>query len=116
MTIAELHRLLSGYRIRFNSERELQDGIERVLIGAALSFERECRLSDRDRIDFLCNRVGIEVKIASSYSQVLTQLFRYAQSPRLDSLLLITNKSRQLDMPKTILSKPVAVYFAGGYF
>ncbi|NUN52205.1 MAG: hypothetical protein HUU06_05380, partial [Planctomycetaceae bacterium] len=37
--------------------------------------------------------VGIEVKVAGSFASVLRQVERYAGSPRLRSLLLVTAKS-----------------------
>lgn len=107
--------LLSGYRFHWNNERELQDHIEKVLTNSSIAFKREYRLCSRDRVDFLCGAVAIEVKMASSQAQVLAQLFRYAESCEVESLILVTNRARQLEMPDTLLNKPLRVVFVSGY-
>ena len=66
---------LSDHVYRAARERALQDAIEIVLRGAGFRVEREFRLSDRDRPDFLVDRcVAVEVKMRASGSAVLSQL------------------------------------------
>jgi hypothetical protein len=114
MSGSSIAGLISQYRFRWNGERELQDRLEQLLIAEGIDFEREYRLSARDRVDFMCGGVAIEVKIASSHNEVLTQLFRYAESTEVEAMILVTNRHRQLEMPTTILGKPLEVVFLNG--
>lgn len=102
-------RTLSACRFRFTSEAELQNGIGRALTDARLLFAREVTLSEGDRIDFLVGRCGVEVKILGSAAEILRQLHRYAQSERVDSLVLVTSLMRHRTMPAEMNAKPVTV-------
>jgi hypothetical protein len=110
-----LHELLSSYRFAFSDEDELQSAIEAALHRAGLDFEREARLDARDRPDFLVGDAAIEVKVAGSSAQVHRQLLRYAAHERVRSVLLVTTRSRhQLELPESLLSKPLSVLHVGG--
>ena len=104
-----LAELISGTRFRFSNEAELQDAIEKVLRSQSVTYVREHRLSVKDRIDFMAGSVGIEVKVESSASTVLRQLWRYAASPEVSALILVTSKARHMNMPGEITGKPVYV-------
>lgn len=82
-------------------EDELQRGIAEVLSRAEIAFEREVRLSDRDRIDFLVGGLGIEVKLAGSARSVRRQLERYAASSRVEALLLVTDRLQAAEQRRT---------------
>ena len=100
-----------------SDEVALQDLIESVIDATGVPYEREVRLSAADRIDFLvAPGVGMEVKVAGSLPALLRQLQRYAQHDRVGGLLVVTNRSRLLDLPATLSGKPVAVasLLAGG--
>ena len=101
-----------GERVyRAARERELQDGIETVLRENNFRVEREFRLSDRDRPDFLVNdAVAIEVKMRASGSAVLSQLARYASDQRVKAIVVATPRLSSLaGMPAEILGVPVRV-------
>ena len=106
---AQIREVLAGYRFRFASERDLQDGIARVLAGAGLAHRREAPLGEAGTIDFLVGDVGVEVKIKGALAQVTRQLHRYAEEPAVRELLLVTG-SAQLDrLPRALCGKPLDV-------
>ena len=93
----------------FADELRLQDAIERVLKGAEHAYEREVVLAPGDRIDFLVGNIGIEVKVEGSPTEVVRQLIRYADSPRVARLVLVTARARlAARVPASINGKPIA--------
>lgn len=105
-----LLRLLKTYRYPIGSEAGLQLGLARVLTDHDIDFIREHNLgAEYGRIDFYLpgDKCGIELKIKGSRSEVLRQLHRYAQSPDISSLILITGRARLAFAPITICEKPV---------
>lgn len=109
--VERLAKLLSGYKLNAADERTLQDQIEAVLTKEGTAFQREHELSDLDRIDFLVETIGIEVKINSSPAQVLRQLFRYSEHKDIDGLLLVTTRSRHTNLPPELNGVPVRVLY-----
>jgi hypothetical protein len=105
---------IAANRYRYPAEVGLQDAIEVVLADAGIPAEREPRLTAADRIDFLAGRVGIEVKIAGRPADVERQLRRYAASPDVDALVLVTTRARHRAMPAVIGGKPVRVVWLSG--
>lgn len=106
--------VLSDHVYRAERERALQDAIETVLRGAGFRVEREVRLSDRDRPDFLVERcVAVEVKMRASGSAVLAQLARYAAHDRVHAIVVATPRLSSLaGLPDEILGvavRPVAL-------
>ncbi len=108
--LVHIRNLLQLNRFRFASEAELQRGIGSVL-QQRFEVEREVRLTKTDRIDFVIDRIGIEVKIGGSLGQVTSQLHRYAQCPELDAVLLVTTRAKHAAQPATMNGKPVRVYW-----
>jgi hypothetical protein len=96
-------------RRRLSWEAELQEGLAEVLTRAGYRVEREARLSARDRIDLLVDRVGIEVKVGGPAGSVVRQLERYADSEDLDALVLASSRRHHLAMPGVLNGKPVVV-------
>ena len=109
MTALELARFLESFRYTAGSEAHLQDGIAESMSLAGLRFEREVELARGDRIDFLAGDLGVEVKVKGGLSEVTRQLHRYAQSPRIAQLLLVTNALKLARVPKSLHDKPVHV-------
>ena len=101
----DIIRSLHSVQFHCNSEEELQDGIAELFPSA----EREVRLSGTDRIDFLIGGIGIEVKMAGSLAGVTRQLHRYAQSERVNALILVTTKHRHDMLPSYINGKRLEV-------
>lgn len=113
----DLYKLLHGYSYNFNSEVELQNGIESILTTNSVPFSREVRLTKKDRIDFLVDSIGIEVKIDGTATSLTRQLYRYAQHDLIDSLIVVTNKSKFTNLPNTINNKQIfLLYLLGNCF
>lgn len=112
-TIDRITDALRSHRFRFASEAELQEGIERVLLDAAIPLEREFRLG-RDRVDFWVEGIALEVKVDGSLSEVTRQLHRYAQAPQVRAVLLVTTRALHRRVPAEMTSKPIAVFYLEG--
>ncbi len=106
--VNEIADCLRHARFNFNSEAELQSGVQRFL-SAKYTVQAEVELSRMDRIDFLIGGIGIELKVDGSRADVIRQLHRYAQSDRIEALILVTSRTRHNDMPETINGKPLRV-------
>jgi len=105
---------IGAHRYGYTGEGELQEGLAAVLTLTGLPVRREVHLDARDRIDILTGRVGIEVKVAGQSDRVLSQLRRYADSPLLDQLVLVTTCARHRDFPARVGGKPLTVVRIGG--
>ncbi|MCA2247582.1 hypothetical protein JF729_07195 [Mycobacterium intracellulare] len=97
-------RIYGGLR-----ETQIQDRVGAALAAAGLVFERECRLSERDRPDFLVGgQVVVEVKLKTPRSVVLRQLGRYAEHGQVEAIVLATTSFSTLrNMRVTIHQVPV---------
>jgi len=98
--------LLCG-RIRYSSERELQDVMQLRLKTVADDIEREFQLSRRDRPDFFWASTGIviEAKVDRSDSRIFRQIVRYAEDERVKAVILF--RHRPVNVPDTVNGKPV---------
>jgi hypothetical protein len=112
--------LIGDPRLRYSytHEIELHRGIGQVLADAGEVTDREVILGPRDRIDFLLpDGVGIEVKVAGQAGDVLRQLVRYAASPRVAGLLLVTTRRRHVQgLPTAVAGKPLCPLLLRGGF
>lgn len=113
-TAKSLSDVLGEYSYRFANEIELQDGIARVLGLAHVTFEREVRLTPKERIDFIVGEgIGVEVKIAGAFADVIRQMQRYAEHPRITALVLATTCMRHDHVPLSLVGKPcTTIYLA----
>lgn len=112
MTLQDLIKLLAGYKFHFSTEAELQAAIEKVLVISEAQFTKEAVLSSKDRVDFLLDSgIGIEVKIGGSAMQLARQVRRYCESDKITGLLVVVTKSKLLDLPKELNSKPIESYY-----
>jgi hypothetical protein len=102
-------RAVLDRRYRFTDEKELQEGIARVLTLERLAFERELVLGSKDRVDFMVGAIGVEVKIGGGLAAVTRQLHRYAQHDRVEELLLVSSRMQLANLPPTLNGKPVRV-------
>ena len=100
----EICERLSSARFNYNNEAELQAALAQHL--ASFQPRAEFRLNERDRIDFVIEGIGIEVKVDGSRAAVLRQLHRYAHSGLLDALILVTTRTRHV-MPTELNKIPV---------
>ncbi len=114
----KIHNAITSFRYSFIDEDEFQEGIERALKAANIPYVRECVLSDKDRIDFICGDsidIGIEAKIKGCRHNVMRQLSRYAESDRIKSLVLITSQQRLRSMPGELNGKKLSVIYVGSW-
>ena len=115
MSANQLLVALARYRIDSTTEASFQAGVERVLRAEGITFEREVRLNDRDRIDFLLESgIGLELKTQGGENAVHRQLLRYAESDLIAELVLCTTRSVHKLLPRTVLDKALTVHFQGG--
>ena len=97
------------------SESELGDALARRLTDSGVEFEREVWLNDTDRIDFMVGKVGVELKLKGPVSAVTRQLSRYAQSARVDTLVLVTTRFAHKAVPMQLCRKPIKVVYVGSW-
>jgi hypothetical protein len=83
---------IGSYRFQYTDEKTLQEGIARVFSDSDLHFSREVKL-EKGTIDFMVDRIGVEIKIKGSPSQVARQAIDYLESPKLDALVLVTGRA-----------------------
>lgn len=107
---------LKRARYRFSTEVILQASIAGVLDVGGFVFEREARLSDQERVDFMIGDVAVEVKIKGAFIAVVEQLGRYAAVERVGAVLLVTTRRQLLGVPSTLHGKPVAAALLTGAF
>ena len=121
MTLSQLLPQLEGIPGALFSEDTLQCKIATLLDGLGLEYQREARLSARDRVDFLVRmgviRVAIEVKVAGSRHGLLRQVARYCAHDEVDAVVVVTNLTRHTGLPEQLGGKPVRVaLLLGGAF
>lgn len=117
MTTSDLAALLRGYLFRYINEDRLQEGIAGALTELDYAVEREVAIdSGRSRMDVVCERIGIEVKIAGPTKRLEAQVARYLRSDLIDGMVVVSTSPRHADLPKEIEGKPVEVVLitAGG--
>lgn len=85
---------LRRWEFHYTDEHQLQAGLTEALEAAGYEPEREVRLTPRDRIDLLVDRIGIEVKVDGRAASVARQCARYLESDRIDQLILVTTRQR----------------------
>ena len=93
-------------------EYTLQRDIQTVLDQNRISYQKECLLAPRNRVDFLVEGgIAIEVKCGRqkpNLTRVLAQLHRYAASEQVCALLLLVERNL-VGVPKQIEGKPCKV-------
>lgn len=112
-TIDFIAKSLEQHQFRFSNEAELQLGVQQVLSSLNLSAVREWVLAPRSRIDFLLpqEKIGIEIKVDMSLEGVTRQLWRYADSPAIESLILVTTRHIHQQLPLEMKGKPLRVVY-----
>ena len=88
-------------------EYDIHAMVGKCLSEAGISFVHEAKIGTGCRIDYLAEGVGIEIKKGKPLSQtLLRQLSRYAACDKIDSLVVVTQRSVKL--PSQIQGKPLA--------
>lgn len=106
--------VIKAARYRYADEAQLQEGIAAALAEAGIPAVREVPLTSADKIDLMAGRVGIEVKIGGQPAAVTRQLRRYAASPEVGELILVTTRVSHRSVPREIGGKPVHVVLLSG--
>ena len=106
MTPEQILTKLSSARFHYGSEADLQEGIAQIL---DCEFQKEFKLSGKDRIDFLVGDVGIEVKVDGSATALLRQVRRYLEHDRLNTIIIVTTRCRHKELPASLNGKPIHV-------
>lgn len=111
--LAKLHALkamLSAYRFNFTNEGDLQTAIWQILSMQPYTVQREYRLSEDDRLDFLIDgEIVIETKIGGSAAAAMRQVARYAQHDTPKGFLLVTSRAVH-NLPSSFNGKPCLVH------
>jgi hypothetical protein len=114
MSVAAIRDAVRRGRYTYSQETELHLGLEAAMLAAGLVPSPEVALTPRDRIDFLVGRIGVEVKIKGTRDALHRQVQRYAESPLVDELLVITTMHEHRGLPATVGGKPLSVLVIGG--
>lgn len=113
-TVEQITSALAAGTFTYVDEVDFHRGIDTALTAAGIDFTPEVRLNSRDRIDYLIGTVGVEVKIKGTTDALRRQITRYADSPLVDELLVITTRPRHMDLHRKVLAgKPVTVLAIG---
>lgn len=105
--IDRIFSCLSSRRLSLSSEKRTQEEIAAAFDECGISYERECRLNDKDIPDFMVGSIAIEVKIRGSKRRIYDQVRRYAEHDAVKELILVTNVPT--GFPKEVNGKPVYV-------
>lgn len=90
------------------AEQDLHSQVADALEAARIPFAHEVTVAPRCRIDFLAKGIGIEIKRSKPNRRaMLAQATRYLASPRVEALLVISERGP--DLPSLILGKPCRV-------
>jgi len=106
-----LLRALSAIRIKkaVPEEYEIHEAVAAALLSAGLDAKHEAAVAPRCRIDFLCGRIGIEIKKGKvPRARLHSQCARYLASDMLDALVLVSPGA--LYLPPSIGGKPVVIF------
>lgn len=103
--IEQIAKCLLARRFRYASEDDLQEGIAQAFAEDGIPFTREVSVGLTSRIDFLVDRIGVEVKTKGALASVTRQLYRYAASDQIGSLVLVTTRAQHRGVPQIILGK-----------
>lgn len=116
-------RLIESVQLSYATEVGLQEQLHGLFLSARFDFTRECRLSPRDRVDFLVNtasgNIAVECKTAGAIATITRQLSRYAESSDVHEIVLVTSKRKHIAgeafREQSILGKPLRGIWIGGF-
>jgi len=112
-TIRDICVALTGKRIPPHPEAAAQQEIAQLLQQAGMDPRPEVRLGARDRVDFLCHGIAVEVKVGRNWQAraVLRQCQRYLLHEEVLGLVVVSGKP--LVLPPVHGGKPVRVFSIG---
>lgn len=111
-------RCFANLAVVVRDETELQVAVARTLVKHGVPFVEQAQVhgplgESLGRIDFMCGRVGLELKTKGGLSPLLRQLDRYASSPQIIALVMITTRRMLARLPAQLRSKPVVSVVVG---
>lgn len=105
-------RMLQRYKIRTDNEFEVQQQVEQIFKSNGVDYKREFRLSPKDRIDFLVDSIGIEIKVHGwSAKKIYDQIERYSKYDLIRLIVLLT--SQACHFPNKINEKQIVIINLG---
>lgn len=104
--IQELCALMKRARLDLSDEKRTQNDLAELFSSQGVEFKREVRLGPGEIVDFMVADIAIEVKMNRARKKsIFRQLERYAKSPDVAVLVLVTNIG--MGLPEFIGGKPV---------
>lgn len=109
-TLQQLEQLLQALQALrtplTQGEYDLHQLVADALLRQGITPLHEFRVAPRARIDFFVEGIGLEIKRGKpSPSLLLPQLRRYAESPLIEGIILISERS--VTLPDQLLGKPL---------
>jgi hypothetical protein len=115
VALNELIRIIENMKIMVSEESDLQDALNDLFKVLDLKFAREKTIAPGLRPDFmLSGGVAVEVKIQDGLSELTRQVHKYLCESSVSAILIVSNKTRLMRLPKEMRGKPVYVALAGG--
>ena len=114
--VAAIHASFQTVACASTDEVYLSLMVRGVLERDGISLTPEVALDGdaRNRIDFMAETVGLELKTKGSPAAVLRQLDRYAAAQQVDALILVTTRrSLARGLPTELRGKPLSVVHLG---
>lgn len=106
---------LAAAALTYRHESDLQVVISDRLAAAGIEHVREARLGPGERIDLLTDDgVGVEVKVAGSWTTVARQLLRYARHDQVRALVLVSTQASHSRIPYELGGIAVVVHLLIG--
>ncbi len=114
--IDQLKAMFPKYQFVFDDEVALQNQIAEMLVLEKVHFLREASLSRGDRPDFLLENESLvlEVKVAGTAYNNLSQIKRYAEHAKVKTLLLVCSRM-PAPAPATLNGKPLHYIVVRGF-
>lgn len=113
-TLAHVLTALKGRRFRYTNEISLHESLAAAFDIGGVEHRREVAVPG-GRIDFVVDRLGIEVKIKGTAVALERQIGKYALAEELDEFLVLTTQRTHNAVPRTIGGKRVWVHTIGGF-
>src|SRR5690348_2498018 len=92
-TLARLAASFADRSIVTRDEARFQIVVATLLRHHGVEFEEQVKLPGTlGRLDFLCGRVALELKVKGGLADLLRQLDRYAKCDQIDALVVVTTR------------------------
>lgn len=109
MTKENIILLLQDFETKEVLEPKIVQELAKYLNENQVSYHREHVISKHARLDFFLpeHGIAIEVKTASTFSEVTRQIFNYAKHEIVKCIVLISNQQRHRQLPDNIAGKAI---------